>query len=159
MCRERASAPQRARASGRLRAGRLVRRTPDEGTVTASVAILATAFLLMVALIVNGGRLLNRYVQAHELAGSAARAAAQEVDLDLLYAGGDPQIVAHQASAAVDEFVVEAGVDGSFSIVSITTDQVTVQVSLNQTLLGSAVAQTVTAQATATLQHGVEAPR
>lgn len=140
---------------------------PDEGSVTAFVAILGASLLLMTGLIVDGGRLLHRYVEAHDVAANAARAAAQMVvrgepgvEGEGLY-GGDttPQVDLGDAISRVDQFLAEAGYGSAGRTVSVDGDRVTVEVTLTQSLMmlppGS---QTVTADATAVAQRGVEAP-
>lgn len=140
----------------------------DAGSVTAFVAILGASLLLMTGLIVDGGRLLHRYVEAHDVAGNAARAGAQEVvegtpgddDGGGLY-GGDttPQVDQVDAITRVSEFLAEAGYSDADSTVSVDGDRVTVEVTLTQSLIMLPPgAETVTADASAVAQRGVEAP-
>lgn len=139
----------------------------DEGSVTAFVAILGASLLLVTGLIVDGGRLLHRYVEAHDVAGNAARAGAQEVVLgepgvagEGLY-GGDttPQVNEVEATTRVDQFLNEAGYSGADYAVAVDGDRVTVEVTLTQSLImlppGS---QSVAANASAVAQRGVEEP-
>jgi Flp pilus assembly protein TadG len=132
-------------------------RVADRGIVTVSVAILATGLLFMTGIVVDGGRMLARYIEAHDVAASAARAAAQEVDRPGLYAGDRPHVVPSAAAQAATEVAGASG--ATVDHVSVNTDgsQVTVAVSMPQALmmLGGGT-QTLSGSATVTAQRGVE---
>ncbi|HEY3141275.1 MAG TPA: pilus assembly protein TadG-related protein [Acidimicrobiales bacterium] len=59
----------------------------DRGAVTAFVTIFTTAVIFVVGLVFDGGRLLSAQRQADNEAASAARAAAQAIDIAALRAG------------------------------------------------------------------------
>jgi Flp pilus assembly protein TadG len=124
------------------------RRRDDRGTVTAFAVVLATALLVCLGLVVDGGRLVDARIEAADLAGAAARAGAQE--LTGLRAGQravDPA----RAEAAARSFLAAVGASGTASA---TPAHVTVTVEVHRgfTLLGLAGlgGRTVRATRTAT---------
>lgn len=138
----------------------------DRGIVTVSVAVLATSLLLVTVFVVDGGRLLHRYVEAHDLASNAARVAAQEVVRGEPGGGGlyggetPPRIDADAAQVRVGDFLSDAGYsDAGFVVNVVATDQVEVEITLSQPLLlAGSGSQNVSAVASATAQRGVEVP-
>ena len=48
----------------------------DDGTITVLFAVVFVAFLMMLGLVVDGGRLLDQRSHAHDVAAKAARAGA-----------------------------------------------------------------------------------
>lgn len=138
----------------------------DRGIVTVFVAVLAASLFLVTLFVVDGGRLLHRYVEAHDLAANAARAAAQEVEEGTPGGGGlyggetPPRIDPASAEDRVNDFLADAGYASAGRAVAVVdTNRVQVEITLNQTLLVlGAGAQDVSAQASATAQRGVEVP-
>jgi Flp pilus assembly protein TadG len=99
----------------------------ERGSVTAFVAVVAFALIAVAGMVADGGSLLASGIDAGRLASAAARAGAQEVDLDALRAGGRPTLAAGRASRASREFLAAAGADGT---VTVTASTVTVAVTL-----------------------------
>lgn len=58
----------------------MTRHMLDRGSVTVWTAVLVPACLMLVGLVVDGGAILRSQSRSFDLAGGAARAAAQELD-------------------------------------------------------------------------------
>ena len=122
----------------------------------AYTAALAAALVFVAGLAWDGSQLLRTYVQASDLAQSAARAGAHATEPDDLLAG-DRQVDPAAAQAAVSQFLASAGHSGA-SRVSVSGSEVTVRVTLSQSAqilpLGS---RQISATASATPTRGVDA--
>lgn len=59
----------------------------ERGVITAMFAVLAVFFVLIIALVAEGGRKLSNLSQAEDIAAEAARAAAATLDLDQVAEG------------------------------------------------------------------------
>lgn len=84
----------------------------ERGTVTAFVTVMTLAMLMAAGLVLDGGNLLAARREAMDVAGQAARAGAQAVDLDALRRRSTDL----DASAAVAEarsFLASRGYSGS----------------------------------------------
>jgi Flp pilus assembly protein TadG len=129
-----------------MSAGPPTRRADDRGTVTTFAVVVATALLVCLGLVVDGGRLVDARIEAADLAGGAARAGAQE--LTGLRAG-DRVIDPARAEAAARAFLASTGASGT---VAATPAQVTVTVEVHRgfTLLGLAGLSGRTVRATRT---------
>lgn len=107
------------------------RDTPaDAGSVTAMVAILALSFVLVAGLAVDGGRKLAMIGAAKDLADDAARAGAQELDVDEWRLTGEAILDAGEAERAAREHLASLG--HSASSVSVVGDTVEVTVTLRR---------------------------
>ena len=96
----------------------------DRGIATVWTITVATACLLMVGLVLDGGTVLRARSSTYDLAGGAARAGAQELDQQAFAAGRisiDPQA----ARTAALEWLALRGVEG---VVEVEGDTVTVTV-------------------------------
>jgi len=60
----------------------------EQGSVSALVAVVATGLVMVAGLAYDGGQIVTAQATARDLAANAARAGAQEVDLDELRATG-----------------------------------------------------------------------
>jgi Flp pilus assembly protein TadG len=127
------------------------------GQVTALWAIVSLALLVLGGVVYDGGQILAARRSAHNLAGQAARAGAQAVDLDAVLRGGvtlDPAA----ARAAAETFLADRGTTG---VVEVTGSVVVVTVELRQpTPLLALVGideRTVRAVASADVVRGVTA--
>jgi hypothetical protein len=125
--------------------------------ISAYVACIATALLFVAGAVFDGGRFVNTYGEASDLASNAARAAAQATDRGQLYSGTvvlDPADAEHRAVEFLQAARPDAGVQ-----VSVAGNTVTVTVSLTVAPeilpIGT---RTIEATATATAQRGVEQP-
>lgn len=86
---------------------------PEEGSVTAFVVALATAFVACMALAVDGGRIVAASVAAGDHAENAARAGAQHLES---LRSGTPEIDRSAALVASRTYLVRHGVAGEVSV-------------------------------------------
>lgn len=119
--------------------------------MSAAVAILTLALLLVIGLVVDGGRKLNAVSQAHDIAAQAAHAAAQQVDTTTLQAGGGLGIDTTRATQAANDVLTGAGVSGSVTIQD-DAIRVTATASRATTLLGLIGIATVEGTGSATVR-------
>ena len=101
--------------------------TTERGSITAFVAVLAFALIAVAGMVADGGGLLATRIDAGRLASAAARAGAQEVDLDALRTSGRPVLARDRATRSSHAFLASAGVDGT---VEVTGPTVTVTVTV-----------------------------
>jgi Flp pilus assembly protein TadG len=69
------------------RLARLLRRPDDRGSVAVFTVVFAVAVIFLLALIVDGGNAMNARERAADIAGQAARAAADDISPATLRAG------------------------------------------------------------------------
>ena len=137
-------APDRARA--------------DRGQITLFWLILVPAILLFAGLAYDGSRILAAQRAADNAAGQGARAAAQSIDLDALFASGDNWLDPGDAEAAARSFLAA---DPDVAVVSVVVDcdevTVTVQQVQDTAFLGmiGIDSRTVTGTSTAQAVRGV----
>ena len=74
------------------RTARPVRGRGERGSVSVFTAVFAIAVIFLLALILDGGSALNAKERAMDIAGQAARAAADTIDLQTLRASGRAEI-------------------------------------------------------------------
>lgn len=135
---------------------RLVRR--DDGKVTVFFAIIATAWVTMLGLIIVGGGRVRAYQKADNVASEAARAGAQSIDPGLAIPGGAKLIDPVAARAAAQAYLRDAGATGTVSVAA-DRRHITVVATVTYTnpsgldFLGGHTWQ-ATGQATATLLTG-----
>lgn len=96
----------------------------EDGSLTAYVVVLAATVVLVAGLVVDGGRLLAARRDAQHAAQSAARAAAQAIDLAALR-DGQVRLSPADADAAARAWLGDHGYTGS---VTVTGDTVQVRV-------------------------------
>jgi Flp pilus assembly protein TadG len=93
------------------------RRLADEtGTVSTFVAVIAVGLIMVAGLVYDGGQVLAAQATARDLAANAARAGAQELDLDLLRAEGVASLDPDRANSAAIDYLRANGVEGSVRI-------------------------------------------
>ena len=146
-----------------MRLRRLLR--SDDGALSLFAVMIVPALLLMIGLVVDGGRRFADGQQAQAYADELARAAAQGVDPASYLQG---QIVLNgdlvQSDAAHYLNAIRAagatGVQGSVQLTGADTVTATVVVTVPTQFLGSlgVLSPTVTGQATVVLDHGVLKP-
>ncbi len=95
----------------------------DGGSISLTLVVMVTALLVAVGLVVDGGAKLRAVQQATAVAGEAARAATQQVNVAQVQTAGTARLNAAAARRAVRETLAEAGVDGT---VTVATGQVSV---------------------------------
>ncbi|GAB4001770.1 hypothetical protein GCM10029992_38170 [Glycomyces albus] len=128
-------------------------RTPrarDGGYATAFVVVITVALMAVIGLAVDGGTAAAAHARAQGAAAEAARAGADEIDLDFFRATGIVRLDPAAARTAAADWLAGTGHEGSASA---TDAEVTVTVTDSQPtqILGivGVGAITVTAEATA----------
>lgn len=87
---------------------------PDErGSITAFVAVVATALVLVAGMAYDGGQVIAAHNAARNTADRAARAGAQQIDLDHLRATNEPHLDPAAAETAAVEYLQRAGATGT----------------------------------------------
>ncbi|NYH54498.1 Flp pilus assembly protein TadG [Nocardiopsis arvandica] len=103
-------------------------RPDDKGQASAFVAVMASALLLCLGLVTDGGGVLRARNEAATLAQEAARAGAQQLDWAAYREGTDEVALdPSAASAAAHSFLGAAGATGT---VAVSGDTVTVTCSV-----------------------------
>ncbi|WP_216853232.1 pilus assembly protein TadG-related protein [Phytoactinopolyspora halotolerans] len=110
------------------------RNTPERGSITAMLAVLAVALIAVIGLVYDGGSKIAAMQRADNAAAEAARAAGQYITgADLI---GGTGLDRTAAIAAAHTYLAEAGVNGNVSIsgdlitVTTTTTEATVFLSI-----------------------------
>lgn len=85
----------------------------DRGAVTAFVAVVAVALVMVAGMAYDGGQVLAAHASARSDAAKAARAGAQEIDLSVLRATGEVALNPSAAEAAAVAFLSDAGATGT----------------------------------------------
>ncbi len=85
----------------------------ERGSVSAFVAVVAVALVMVAGMAYDGGQIVAAQATARDLAAAAARAGAQELDLDSLRARGKPALDPARATEAVEAFLVQTGSTGT----------------------------------------------
>lgn len=131
--------------------------TAEDGTISAFVAVIAVALIVVAGLVLDGGRLLAARRQADDIAANAARAGAQALDEHRIRSGTtalDPQA----SQVAVARYLAKTAGTGTATIAG---DTVTVDVRLPVRMLLLGIAgigdRTVTATRQARAVQGVTA--
>ena len=120
----------------------------ERGSISAFVAVVAVGLVMVAGMAYDGGQIVAAQATARDLAGSAARAGAQEVDLDRLRSTGDATLDPDRATAAAQAFLAQAGFTGTMRV---SGPSITVTVSVRQPMRILPVPdRTVTATDTAT---------
>jgi hypothetical protein len=89
---------------------------PERGSVAPFIAVVAAALVFVAGLVYDGGRIVAAQATARDVASSAARAGAQQVDLTVLRADGSPELLPHEAEAAARAVLESAGVEGRITV-------------------------------------------
>ena len=101
----------------------------EAGSVSAFVAVVALGLIMVTGMAYDGGQIVAAQATARDLAASAARAGAQEVDLDRLRSTGDAMLDPERAAAAAQAFLGKAGFNGSTRVAG---SSITVTVTVRQ---------------------------
>lgn len=99
------------------------------GSVSAFVAVVAVGLIMVAGMAYDGGQIVAAQATARDLAASAARAGAQEVDLDRLRSTGDAMLDPDRATDAAQAFLAQAGFSGSTRVAG---SSITVTVTVRQ---------------------------
>lgn len=103
----------------------------ERGSVTAFVAVVAVALVLVAGMAYDGGQIIAAQARARGAADQAARAGAQEIDISHLRSTGEATIDATRAVAAAEDYLVRSGTAGEATADGNT---VTVTVTVRQAL-------------------------
>lgn len=109
----------------------MTRRLDDRGSISAFVAVIAIALVAVAGLVYDGGQILTAQARARDLAANAARAGAQEIDLDTLRAEQRVVLDPDRATSAAFDYLARHGATGN---VEIEGSRVTVTATLRQPL-------------------------
>jgi Flp pilus assembly protein TadG len=77
------------------------------------VAVVAVGLVMVAGMAYDGGQIVAAQATARDLASSAARAGAQEVDVDRLRGSGDTVLDPDRATDAALAFLAQAGFTGT----------------------------------------------
>lgn len=108
------------------------RRTDDRGSLTAFVAVVAFALVMVAGMAYDGGRVIAAHTAARNDASQAARAGAQRIDLVHLRTANEPRLDPAKAEAAALAYLTETGATGT---VAVDAASITVTVTRTQPLL------------------------
>lgn len=123
-------------------------RTDETGSITAFVAVIASALVMVAGMAYDGGQVITAHNAARNDAEQAARAGAQEIDLTHLRVTNEPRLDAAKAEAAALDYLSRSGATGT---VAVTDASVTVTVSRVQPLrILPGTDRTITVSETAT---------
>ncbi len=100
----------------------------ERGSVSGIFVAIATGVVLMVALVVDGGRLMTQRRDVTDIAAEVARAAVQTVSEGAYATDGDIYIDSREAYAAAQRIAARSDVTIVGFTVNPTTDVVTVRV-------------------------------
>jgi hypothetical protein len=104
----------------------------DRGSITAFVAVVAFALVMVAGMAYDGGRVLVAHQAARNDAEQAARVGAQQIDLTHLRQTNEPRLDPAEAASAAQAYLAEAGSSGT---VAVDGASVTVTVTRVQPLL------------------------
>lgn len=126
----------------------------ERGTLTAFVAVVATALVLVAGMAYDGGQVIRAHSAARNDAERAARAGAQQIDLDHLRATNESRLDPTTAEAAAVEYLERAGASGTAAV---SEASITVTVTAVQPMLILPIAdRTIVVRETATAVDGVQ---
>lgn len=108
-----------------------MRRDPERGSITAFVAVVAVALVLVAGMAYDGGEIIAAQARARGAANAAARAGAQEIDITRLRSTGDAVLDPAAAVAAAEGYLEQSDVAGQAVVEGA---DITVTVSVRQTL-------------------------
>lgn len=94
-----------------------LRRDAERGAISAMVVLLIVMLFAVAGLIYDGGRAINARQQAFDDAEQAARAGANQIDMERFRADGSVVILRGAAEAAVQEYLAQ--LDRSYSTVDV----------------------------------------
>lgn len=87
-------------------------RADERGVLSPFIAVIALALVMVAGMVYDGGEVLAAQARARDLAGNAARAGAQALDLDELRASGRAVLLPDRALDAANAFLLDAGTNG-----------------------------------------------
>jgi Flp pilus assembly protein TadG len=93
-----------------------VSRLDERGQVTAFVTTFTVALLFVIGLVLDGGKLIAAKQEARAVAGQAARAGAQMIDLDRFRDTNEESLDEPAAQAAAMSFLTDNGYVGEVTV-------------------------------------------
>ncbi len=106
----------------------------ERASVSAFVAVVGVALVMVTGMAYDGGQILAAHASARDLASNAARAGAQEIDLDTLRTLGQAELDPDLAVAAAERYL-EAADPSAEGRASVSGDQISVSVALRQPMV------------------------
>lgn len=103
--------------ASRLRGLPSAERASERGAITLFVAITVVGLMALAGLVVDGGAKVRAVQRADRVAGEAARAAGQAVDVSSVLAGSGVRVDRRSALAAAEAYLVSAGVEGTVRLI------------------------------------------
>lgn len=88
----------------------------ERGSITAFVAVVATALVLVAGMAYDGGQVIAAHNAARNAAARAARAGAQQIDLDHLRATNEPRLDPAAAETAAVRYLERVGATGTATV-------------------------------------------
>ena len=104
----------------------------ERGSITAFVAVVATALVLVAGMAYDGGQVIAAHNAARNDAEQAARAGAQQIDLAHLRQTNEPRLDPAEAESAALAYLARSGSTGT---VAVDDASITVTVTRTQALL------------------------
>lgn len=93
--------------------GRWQRRGGERGSITAFVAVVASALVMVAGMAYDGGQIIAAQAAARSDADKAARAGAQQIDTTHLRSTGETLLDPGEAEAAALAFLDRSGASGT----------------------------------------------
>lgn len=91
-------------------------RRTERGSVTVFTVIMTVTLIFVAGLVVDGGQVLNAKREAANVAESAARAGAQELDEDAVRGGEPARLDERKAIARAESYLAASGYTGAATI-------------------------------------------
>jgi Flp pilus assembly protein TadG len=104
----------------------------ERGSITGFVAVVATALVLVAGMAYDGGQVIAAHNAARNDAERAARAGAQQIDLDHLRATNEPRLDPAAAETAAIQYLERTGATGTATV---SDASITVTVTRTQPML------------------------
>ena len=130
-------------------------RDDERGSITAFVAVVAVALVMVAGMAYDGGRVIATLARARSDADKAARAGAQEIDITHLRSTGETILDPGRAEVAALAYLERAGSAGTVRVdeASIT---VTVSITHEMRILPVADRAVVVAETATALDEGIQ---
>lgn len=95
----------------------MIGRVGDEtGSISAFVAVVAFALVMVAGMAYDGGQVISAHKAARNDAEQAARAGAQEIDLTHLRKTNEPRLDTAKAESAALDYLAQSGATGTVAV-------------------------------------------
>lgn len=91
----------------------MIRWNDERGSITAFVAVVATALVMVAGMAYDGGQVIHAHNAARNDAEQAARAGAQQIDLNHLRQTNEPRLDPTDAESAAMDYLAGVGASGT----------------------------------------------